>query len=243
MDRHAVIKFVNYKTPTLKRAQRLSRYIGQLARTEPKYLAGQYMLPPCSEHSLEVIENRYHPKGTRTFKQGILSFGASTEELPPNTALDLTKEVLAFFTDYPWLAAIHTNKPKHIHAHFLLGMTNVRNGKKYSQSPQELHQFMDHYNDLARKHSLPQLKGSSTPDGPLSHDISCTRATHTTDLVNWVDFDEQQPPTYCSPQPVVPRTETHLEVAPANDPLRVIGDQFRKDFSNYFFLGYTKGRL
>ena len=242
MDNFAVAKFVNYKTSNEGRAKRLSGYIRQLASAEPKYLASQYMTPANSEHSLAVIENRWHPKGTRMFKQGILSFGATTEELKADKALEITREILGFFESYPWLAAIHTNKPAHIHAHFLLGMTNVRTGAKYSQGPQELRAFAEHYNKVARKKSLPLLKGHDDPKEPLpnkSRPVS-EAGSRIVDVDSSGDCG-QVCPVYCQSQLAVPmNTGVYAAVALGEDPLRNIVRCFQNDFEKYFLLGLGK---
>ena len=242
MDKFAVAKFVNYKTSNEGRAKRLSGYIRQLASAEPKYLASQYMTPANSEHSLAVIEKRWHPKGTRMFKQGILSFGATTEELKADKALEITREILGFFESYPWLAAIHTNKPSHIHAHFLLGMTNVRTGAKYSQGPQELRQFVEHYNKVARKRFLPLLKGHDAPNEPLPN-----KARPVSDAIfRIVDADssgdcEQIYPVYCQPQMAAPmNTGVHVAATLGEDLIGNIVRCFQRDFDKYFLLGLGK---
>lgn len=239
MDERAILRFVNYKAPTAGRAKRLSTYLSQLTRTEVQYIAAHYMSPVNAVHSLRVIEARWKPKGARMFKQGILSFGASCAELEPSKALAVTKDVLGYFGSYPWLAAVHVNKPDHIHAHFLLGMTNVHTGVKYSQSPRELQQFREHYNQVARQNSLPTLNGVEEQN-TLCRSEAITEASRHAVTMKGGDEDDEVLPWSCSPPPAMPMNAVALAPLVPN-PLEVFGDRFRTDFAYYFNLGNMKG--
>lgn len=236
MDNCPIIKFVNYRVASVERAKRLSLYLKQLTRTEPDYILSRYISKTNSAHSLRVIEDRWHPLGDRSFKQGILSFGATCEELRPTKALGVTQEILEYFVDFPWLAAIHTNKPEHIHAHFLLGMTNVRTGRKYSQSPQELRRFREHYNVVAGKNSLPLLKDKGELGRSLSCDIS-PKASKCAAAEEGGDEIEEMVPWACSPPPAMPVSAVAFAPLESN-PLEIFGERFRNDFASYFSLGY-----
>lgn len=236
MESHAIAKFINYRTASVERARRLSSYIKQLTRTEPEYVLSQYISKANSEHSLRIVEGRWHPMGDRSFKQGVLSFGATCEELQPTKALGITKEILEYFADFPWLAAIHTNKPEHIHTHFLLSTTNVRTGRKYSQSPQELRQFREHYNEVASKNSLPLLKekgewGKSSSCGFApeagKYAVAMEGGDEVEEVVSWA----------CSPPPAMPVSAVAFAPLESN-PLEIFGERFRNDFASYFSLGY-----
>ena len=241
MDKHGIIKFVNYSIASANRAKRLSVYLKQLSRTSPQYVANNYLSKANTEHSLKVIENRWHPKGSRMFKQGILSFGATCKELPPEKALRLTQEILGYFSYYPWLAAVHTNKPEHIHAHFLLGMTNVHTGHKYSQSPHELRNFRDHYNAIASKNSLPQVNWKDSPAPPLKCQFSTNPADYF-DSTDEFECDELEEPMYYVPPAFSPsNTDMRFVMPPINNPLEVVENKFKQFFAEFYMFGYTKG--
>ena len=175
------------------------------------------------------------------FKQGILSFGATCNELIPEKALQLTQEVLDYFRYYPWLAAIHTNKPEHVHAHFLLGMTNVHTGQKYSQSPHELRNFRNHYNEIAHKNSLPQVNWKDAPAPPLQYTFSSNPVDYFEDTNDFVTDELEDPMYYVPPRLIAQNTMVHFDMTSISNPLKVVGEQFTKDFADFFMHGYTKG--
>ena len=161
----AIIKFVNYAdkaNPT--RAERLSKYLQLLERTDENLITSNYIDKKDIAHGLEVIEKNFNPRGHRSFKQGIISTGVSCKELSPTEFLKFMNELLTnFFKGYPYLAAVHTNKPERLHSHFLLGMTNVLTGKKFSQSKRDLQNFKDYYDELAKQYKLPVTKIGDNP--------------------------------------------------------------------------------
>ena len=170
----AIIKFVNYAdNANSTRAERLSKYLQLLERTDEDLITGNYIDKKNVAHGLEVIEKNFNPRGHRSFKQGIISAGVSCKEFSPTEFLELMSKLLTdFFKGYPYLAAVHTNKPKHLHSHFLLGMTNVLTGKKFSQSKRDLQNFKDYYDELAKQYNLPLIKTIDSPQKNLVEEKS-----------------------------------------------------------------------
>lgn len=156
-NQFGICKFINYKTPTLERAYRLSAYMQALSRTNPTHVVTNYISKTNAANDIETIEKRWQPRGHRSFKQGIISFGLGQNELPADKALKVTEETLRFFDYYPWLAVVHINKPDRIHSHFLLGTTNVHTGKKLSQGPKDLRKFKEYASQIAEKYDLPRI--------------------------------------------------------------------------------------
>ena len=241
MEKCAIIKFVNYSLATLEKARRFSMYVRALSRTNDNYVIANYISKSNVEHGLKVIEERWKPKGTRSFKQGILSFGVNCNEFSPEEALEVTEETLQYFHQLPWLAAVHINKPQHLHAHFLLGMTSIFDGKKYSQGPSDLQKFKQYYNSIARKHGLPLVHGHGMdPQADLSPQ---------TLNPNVVYVDTQNQPEYYAP--VVTLDATYPRNAPSYpapiylqpQQMKGIFDDYCEDFRRFFLLGYGKGNL
>lgn len=159
MENYAILKMINYQESTPERAERLSKYMSGLVHSSgnPKNILTNCLSAGNTKADLDVIKNRWMPNGTRCFKQCVLSFGRSVSEMPSSTALEVTEKTMDFFASYPWIAAIHTNKPKHLHAHILLCTINFENGHKLSQSRDELKKFKLHYNGIARDYGLPPI--------------------------------------------------------------------------------------
>lgn len=152
-----ITKFINYSDSSPQRAEKFSRYLQNLLKTNAEYVSVNYLDRNNVEHGIQVIEKKWKPRGSRSFKQGILAYGVSTSEYPIERILKFNEELLKkMYPHNPWLVAVHTNKPL-LHAHFLLVTTNVITGKKMSQSPKDLKNFKDQYDELARKYGLPNL--------------------------------------------------------------------------------------
>ena len=242
MEKCAIIKFVNYNETTTDRARQLSRYIKALSRTDEKYIATQYISKANVEHGLRIIEDRWKPKGTRSFKQGILSFGVSCNEFSPKEALKMTEETLQYFHHLPWLAAVHTNKPQNLHAHFLLGMTNISDGKKYSQGLNELKKFKCYYNTIAHKYGLPLVHGYGIETTMDSHIPILNPNVVCVDIQNKPEY--YQPAAlfnYLSPQPNISSCPSPVYQHPLE--ASWIFNSFREDYQRFFLLGYRKGNL
>ena len=172
-----IIKFVNYKQTSPAKAKRLEAYISALGKTEKKLTASNYLTIGDAKRGLEVIYNRFHPNGQRLYKQGILAFGVP--DIAVDTALNVAKDTLRFFDEYPWIMAVHLNKPKRLHAHFLLGTINVHTGKKLSQSLADIKMIRNKYDEVAKEYGLPLFGDSksiemsqSTEDVEDEHEAS-----------------------------------------------------------------------
>lgn len=153
-----ITKFVNYSDSSPKRAEKFSRYLKHLSKTNSDYMATNYLDRDNVERSIKVIERKWKPRGSRSFKQGILAYGVPVGEYSVEKIMKFNRELLQkTFPDFPWMFAIHTNK-YFLHSHFLLVTTNVLTGKKLSQSPKDLQAFKDQYDELALKYGLPVLK-------------------------------------------------------------------------------------
>ena len=143
-----------------------------------------------SWRGIEVINNRWNPKGTRLYKHGIFSFGKPN--LDPKKAMQVTDEILAFYSDrYPIIYSIHTNIPRRIHSHFIMGMVDIRTGKKFNQSIQELNAFKKHFNEVVTSYGLPALKNYvniSLPknfvEGKNTEAINCDEPLNKLDIVS-----------------------------------------------------------
>ena len=156
-----ITKFINYSNSSPQRAEKFSRYLQNLSKTNSAYVATNYLDRNNIEQSIKVLERKWKPGGSRSFKQGILAYGLPVGEYPVEEIMKFNKELLKkIFPDFPWMFTVHTNKNL-LHSHFLLVTTNVLTGKKLSQSPKDLQSFKDCYDDLAVKYGLPTLKRSN----------------------------------------------------------------------------------
>lgn len=152
-----ILKLINYQVADESNFQKGVDYILRPDSTNRKLIGSRYLEIDRPLEGLRIINDRWTPKGSRLFKHGVFSFGVPN--LSPNLAFDVTREILNYYDSYPIIYSVHTNISRRIHAHFLMGMVNVKTGKKFEQSPSSLRDFQMHYNKIAIANKLPPLKG------------------------------------------------------------------------------------
>lgn len=162
-DKSAIIKWINYKKTSFNDFDKAIKYVTNVKAAPREYTYFGHIDPDTAVQDLRTIENRYQKRtDSRLYKHLVCSFGASS--LKAEEAYRFMKELMApFRNEYPVIFAIHTNIPKRIHAHALIGMTNLWTGKKFSQGPRDLTKFRQKYNVLAEDFHLPILRQRCPP--------------------------------------------------------------------------------
>lgn len=157
-DRNAIVRWINYKKTSYAGFDKAVKYVTNGKAAPEEYMYFQHLNPDTAVQDLQVVENRYgKPEGSRLYKHLVCSFG--DPNLQAEAAYRFMKELLAPFAKvYPVLFAIHTNIPCRVHAHALMGMTDLFTGKKFSQGPQELLKFRQDYDALAKDFHMPLLR-------------------------------------------------------------------------------------
>ena len=239
--KHGILRLINYKAGANQaRFRKAVDYITNSKKTNSKFTIFNYLNRDNPMGSLEALEVRYQNEKLdgRLFKHGIISFGAP--ELSVAAAKEVVEETLGFYQDYPYLAALHTDVPHRLHAHFLLLMRNVRTGKKFSQSISELAEFRRHYHSVAVKHKLLGLK-----------DCDDTRENNVLQGGHYDGTDSLTIPTipsgmeYMSFSPVCNTNnvmwDTAIEDSSSSDLVNEIFKQAQDDFYDFFELGFMIG--
>lgn len=235
MEKFAIMRLFNYEDANIAKAKKVSDYIQSPKRTTPAYVFGHGLDVTNVCASLETIENRWKPKGTRLFKHGVFSFGQP--DLTPDKAVEVTKKFMEFFKDYPWMAAVHTNCPHRLHSHFLLGCINLRTGRKYSQGVKELQLFKDFYGDVASRYGLPVPKNwrgqVHAPKRGKNPVVVMGADEPVTESPRYIGNDYLPQPM--QPQPCIPsylqQNKTQVDL-----PDKIM-DWYNTDFQRYFLLG------
>jgi hypothetical protein len=154
----SIMRWINYTgSADMQRFSRSAAYILNHKSSPRIYQDGFNLSVDDPVSGMEVVENRWKPRGSRLFKHGICSYG--DKDLSAEKAFEVTRNILNIYADYPVLFAVHDNIPQRIHAHFIMGMTSVYTGKKFSQGERELQGFFDHYNKTVAAYGLPTLRG------------------------------------------------------------------------------------
>ena len=163
VERRAICKMINYKNSAFDKLDGRIEYLLNPKKTNPKWQKGNFVCPGNAMHEFKVIYDRHNPKGTRFFRQGILSFGI--KDLSVDTAFEVGCEVFnKGYENYPYFVCVHTDLPKHIHVHFLHFTVNVTDGTKWGQSPSEFQEFRTHVDSVLDKFRLPLLKRRKETD-------------------------------------------------------------------------------
>ncbi len=156
--RPAILRFINYATADLNQFEKSAKYIFRDSASAVHLRYARFLDKAHPKDSMALLERHWNGeiKG-RLFKHLICAFGDPT--MHPETGFEIMSEFAKAFTDYPFLFAIHTDVPRRIHAHALLGMTNLRTGKRYSQDWNELHRAKTQLNLLLQAHGLCPIRG------------------------------------------------------------------------------------
>jgi len=154
----AILRFLNYKEADLAQFEKSAEYIFRDSASAIHLRYTNFLDKKHPADSMETLERHWHGevKG-RLFKHVICSFGDPM--MQPELGFDIMREFALSFADYPFLFAIHTDVPRRIHAHALLGMTNLRTGKRYSQGGTELYLAKVQMNLLLQAHGLCPIRG------------------------------------------------------------------------------------
>lgn len=162
-DRNAIVKWINYKKTSYNGFDKAVKYVTNVKAAPKEYTYFQHLNPDTAVQDLQVVEDRYgKPENSRLYKHLVCSFG--DPDLKAEEAYRFMKDLLAPFAKvYPVLFSIHTNIPRRVHAHALIGMTNLFTGKKFSQGSQDLLKFRKDYDALATDYHLPLLRQRCPP--------------------------------------------------------------------------------
>ena len=152
---NAIMRWINYKNTSYAGFEKALRYINNPKAAPVKYQYLGYLNPGHEVDDLRIINDRYRkPDDTRLYKHLICSFG--DPELSAAKAYDfMTAFLESIGKRYPVAFSIHTNVPKRLHGHAIIGMTDIWTGKKYSQSPQNLADWRTRYDEIA---ALPEFQ-------------------------------------------------------------------------------------
>lgn len=155
----AIYKQINYKNADMEALLAATRYVGNEEKSPMEYQRGYLAAPQNLFHAIKLCKRRWHVPDGREFKHGIVSFGDPL--LTPEEALEICDDIVSVYaSEYPLLLCVHTDVPRRIHAHWVMGMVNVRTGKKFSQSLAEFQDFREHVSDVMVRHGLIALKGT-----------------------------------------------------------------------------------
>lgn len=158
--RTALHRWINYKTTTMESLARSIAYACNPKASPPGLQAYKFLSGiDDAVSNFEFLEKRFKKKPGRLYKHWIYVPGLHVDEMDGEKLLAFGEELLCnFFSDFPNLVAVHTNVPRRIHIHALVGCTNVLDGHKWKQSPADFKRFCFAVDELAGKYGIPLLR-------------------------------------------------------------------------------------
>jgi len=234
-QKNGILRMINYSNKaTPDRFKKSCDYVTGSSKTSAELMLTHLMDANDTLGSLSALERRWgNDKLTgRLFKHGIISFGCPDLEI--TKAKELLRETLNYYEAFPWLAALHTDTPRRLHAHFLLLMRNVITGEKFSQSHAELMQFRQHYHHLALKYGLLGLRD-------FSNDVDSVSDNPILALDNPPFNGEDEHECWFDNYPSIKMEDSYKTpyiVAPDWKPIL---DKATSDFKTLFEIGFMKG--
>lgn len=251
-ENFGILRWINYRKTSLEGLERAIQYICNPESTPPELQEYSCLRTGDPVRDFELIEKRWRKtvKG-RLYKHCIFSFGEP--DLDPVKAFGIMKEVFSIYRgEYPYVLGIHTNIPRRVHGHCVMGMTNLLTGKRFSQSPSELKRFQEFYNQTVVKAGLPPLRSywlskklTQLPSSKnhLSNEYERSIDTEYDKTIYIIDDQLYEPigvQNYFNGN-TEDRFETKSVLSMGDDdPMSACIDIFQNDFRAYFRLGYHK---
>lgn len=231
----AILRFINYKEADIAQFQKSVEYVFREEASDVHLRFVRFLDKARPVKSMKIIEHRWHGEAKgRLFKHLVCSFGDPM--MQPEIGFAIMEEFAKAFDQYPFLFAIHTDVPHRIHAHALLGMTNLRTGKRYSQGWAELYRAKTQLNFLLQSHGLCPIRGEG-------------RSIRSDEGRAAGGAMERDPPRCVAWPEDIPTTTSSTELAPYQGPMMMpqkpmvrVVDPFQKFSVAMQTAYYMKGR-
>lgn len=151
---HNVVKVIEsgYESPQALAA--LLKYVFNDKRTNRFccYCGGANISPYTAESEMQYIKNYYRKKEGRQARHFIISLGEYSEILPYE-ANQLALQVCEYYSDrFQIVYSVHEDT-ENLHIHFVLNTVSFVDGKMFSESTSELHQFKNYVNSIIKNFS------------------------------------------------------------------------------------------
>lgn len=94
----------------------------------------------------------------RLIVEYVQSFPSGDKNITPEIAKKIADEFInsIYFKNFQVIYAVHTNR-EHIHTHFIINTTNIKNGKQWQQSKIELEDMKKISDEISMKHGIDIL--------------------------------------------------------------------------------------
>lgn len=245
--KYAILKAINLKDSGERQFRRSADYVINPQKTEDgKWVIGNFLNPNDAVKGLKLIEEHHNNSDLsgRLFKHLVFSFGSP--DLSTVKAKEIMEAVMEYYKEYPYIGALHTDVPKRLHAHFILGMRNLSTGKKFSQSKSDLMDFRGHFHKIAVEAGLLGLK-----DFMNEKQVNHAEAAMDTDYNSLSYVHESVYPAFPAIGPTIqaPMAEPNAQrkagtMSYPQQDMSIVQSMFelvRNDLHDFFELGYIGG--
>ena len=127
-------------------------YVTRREATEDKLIGG---VNCCADSALDefiFVKKQFHKEDGRQYYHFVQSFSPE-DELTPEIAHEIGLRFAESFPEYQVLVATHVNTGA-LHNHIILNSVNMKNGRKYHQSRDDLLRLKEYSNQLCMEYGL-----------------------------------------------------------------------------------------
>lgn len=127
-------------------------YVMRDEATEQRFISGIECSPDTALEEFRFVKKQFGKEDGRTYYHFVQSF-APDDNLTPETAHEIGLRFAEAFTDYQIVVATHYNTNS-IHNHLIMNSVNLKNGKKYHQTKEDLMRLKRYSNKLCQEYGL-----------------------------------------------------------------------------------------
>lgn len=140
----SIIKFANGRNRGTKALKTGLGYILNPEKTLSNLIGGRGVAVSTAYQDMRTVQRLMGKEEGRAYIHFILSFN---EEVYDRQLRQIAEKCTAYFPDNQSVWAVHDNTD-YRHIHFMLNAVNVRTGKKFSQSKQQMIRFREYVNHI-----------------------------------------------------------------------------------------------
>lgn len=156
----SILKFCNGKNRGPDAIRKGLNYILNPCKTNPSLIATNGVSADSPAEDIETVQFLLGKNTGRRYIHFVISFDKNVRD---TVAYNVACNCAEYFSDsYQYVLAVHTNTDN-LHAHIILSTVNIRTGKKFSQSRQEMLAFRSYVNKCLRAYGLNEIGRNKTP--------------------------------------------------------------------------------
>ena len=137
-------------------------YVKRREATKDKLIGGVNCSPDAALDEFIFVKKLFHKEEGRQYYHFVQSFSPE-DDLTPETAHEIGLRFAEAFPEYQVLVATHVNTGA-LHNHIILNSVNMKNGRKYHQSRDDLIRLKEYSNQLCLQYGLSVTEPKAKDD-------------------------------------------------------------------------------